>query len=411
MHQTCLMLSSSLHKWDVKQSEIHRFPQLPLPDSLSLPLTTKTVNPSTLRLMERQYVQTKFKTVQKLIVKKSTSNIFLSPHLKHQKAVCRINYNKEKKSDWDECHILGCGTVCHGIQTWTLSVYHTKQCHIPLLIFTAVTSPNLNTKRFIIFIMQKLQFLLRQSCDILAFWLDSNTAMQSWFALTALGTARFEVVTDVLMWTHVCSLGECFWNSQRIVLLSHAEPSCLTLHVEAPDTNSPNDRAVRQLAVLSVTVIPTFFSVSFSQRLILQIWWLLSFLQGAQSPQLSLRWQPVHSPHLLRFFLTGFSPSLSETEGVLELGWRGDLNPAVLDTAATCPELSTLLLPAPSLSVELSSDDARTFRRSFFLESVPRGGLSLYFSPSAPILLTSRTPIGFWKLLWCSCVSCWGGIL
>jgi hypothetical protein len=35
--------------------------------------------------------------------------------------------------------------------------------------------------------------------------------------------------------------------------------------------------------------IPTFFSVSFSQRLILQIWWLLSFLQGAQSPQLSLR--------------------------------------------------------------------------------------------------------------------------
>ena len=32
-----------------------------------------------------------------------------------------------------------------------------------------------------------------------------------------------------------------------------------------------------------------FFSVSFSHRLILQIWWDLSFRQGAHSLQLSLR--------------------------------------------------------------------------------------------------------------------------
>lgn len=46
----------------------------------------------------------------------------------------------------------------------------------------------------------------------------------------------------------------------------------------------------------------TFFSVSFSQRRCLQIWWLLSLRQGAHSPQLSLRWQPTHSPQRLRFF-------------------------------------------------------------------------------------------------------------
>ena len=50
-----------------------------------------------------------------------------------------------------------------------------------------------------------------------------------------------------------------------------------------------------------------FFSVSFSQRRTLQIWWLLSFLQGAQSPQLSFRWQPPHSPHLFLFFFDPFS--------------------------------------------------------------------------------------------------------
>ena len=52
---------------------------------------------------------------------------------------------------------------------------------------------------------------------------------------------------------------------------------------------------------------PTFFSVSRSQRRFLQIWWLFSFLQGAQSPQLSFLWQPEHSPHRFRFFFVGFS--------------------------------------------------------------------------------------------------------
>ena len=51
----------------------------------------------------------------------------------------------------------------------------------------------------------------------------------------------------------------------------------------------------------------TFFSVSLSHLLTLQIWWLFSFLQGAQSPQLSFLWQPWHSPHLFLFFLVGFS--------------------------------------------------------------------------------------------------------
>ena len=52
---------------------------------------------------------------------------------------------------------------------------------------------------------------------------------------------------------------------------------------------------------------PTFFSVRRSQRRFLQIWWLFSFLQGAQSPQLSFLWQPEHSPQRFRFFLVGFS--------------------------------------------------------------------------------------------------------
>lgn len=47
----------------------------------------------------------------------------------------------------------------------------------------------------------------------------------------------------------------------------------------------------------------TFFSVSFSHLLCLHIWCDLSFLHGAQSPQLSFRWQPIHSPHLFLFFL------------------------------------------------------------------------------------------------------------
>ena len=52
---------------------------------------------------------------------------------------------------------------------------------------------------------------------------------------------------------------------------------------------------------------PTFFSVRRSHRRFLQIWWLFSFLQGAQSPQLSFLWQPEHSPHRFRFFFVGFS--------------------------------------------------------------------------------------------------------
>lgn len=46
----------------------------------------------------------------------------------------------------------------------------------------------------------------------------------------------------------------------------------------------------------------TFLSVNFSQRRCLQIWWLLSLRHGAQSPQLSFFWQPMHSPQRLRFF-------------------------------------------------------------------------------------------------------------
>jgi hypothetical protein len=46
-----------------------------------------------------------------------------------------------------------------------------------------------------------------------------------------------------------------------------------------------------------------FFSVNFSQRRILQIWWLLSFRHGAQEAQLSFRMQPTHSPQRFRFFL------------------------------------------------------------------------------------------------------------
>lgn len=49
-------------------------------------------------------------------------------------------------------------------------------------------------------------------------------------------------------------------------------------------------------------MVLTFLSVSFSQRRCLQIWWLLSLRHGAQSPQLSFFWQPMHSPHRLRFF-------------------------------------------------------------------------------------------------------------
>ena len=52
---------------------------------------------------------------------------------------------------------------------------------------------------------------------------------------------------------------------------------------------------------------PTFFSVRRSHRRFLQIWWLFSFLQGAQSPQLSFLWQPEHSPQRFRFFFVGFS--------------------------------------------------------------------------------------------------------
>ena len=52
-----------------------------------------------------------------------------------------------------------------------------------------------------------------------------------------------------------------------------------------------------------------FFSVSLSHLRTLQIWWLLSFLQGAHCPQLSFLWQPEHSPHLFLFFLLDFSRS------------------------------------------------------------------------------------------------------
>ena len=85
-----------------------------------------------------------------------------------------------------------------------------------------------------------------------------------------------------------------------------------------------------------------FFSVSFSQRRILQIWWLLSLRQGAQEAQLSLRMQPMHSPHRLRFFFDCFSPQLKSPEsldpGPLDgvIAAVGCLKPrAVLDTLGT----------------------------------------------------------------------------
>lgn len=60
---------------------------------------------------------------------------------------------------------------------------------------------------------------------------------------------------------------------------------------------------IRRFSWMNLLVLPlTFFSVSFSHRRCLQIWWLLSLRQGAQSPQLSLRWQPMHSPQRFRFF-------------------------------------------------------------------------------------------------------------
>lgn len=124
------------------------------------------------------------------------------------------------------------------------------------------------------------------------------------------------------------------------------------------------------------------FSVSLSHRRILQIWWDLSFLQGAQSPQLSFRWQPTQSPHRFRFFFTGFSggsscggggcwggggrnpPSEHGTEaeapmpaGVLE---ASELLTAVEDTLDTWPLFSVPETDA-SLS-ELSRDPARPAR-------------------------------------------------
>ena len=69
---------------------------------------------------------------------------------------------------------------------------------------------------------------------------------------------------------------------------------------------------------------PTFFSVSRSQRRFLQIWWLFSFLQGAQSPQLSFLWQPEHSPHRFRFFFVGFSCVSASSPLVKRLLSQGD---------------------------------------------------------------------------------------
>lgn len=73
------------------------------------------------------------------------------------------------------------------------------------------------------------------------------------------------------------------------------------------------------------------FSVSFSQRLILQIWWDLMFLHGAQAPQFSFRAHPVQSPQRFRFFL----PDRSQPSPPWAACWW---SAAVDDTAGTCTE-------------------------------------------------------------------------
>ena len=75
---------------------------------------------------------------------------------------------------------------------------------------------------------------------------------------------------------------------------------------------------------------PTFFSVSRSQRRFLQIWWLFSFRQGAQSPQLSLRWHPEHSPQRFRFFFVGFSWVSASSPLLKRLLSQGDHHQVVL---------------------------------------------------------------------------------
>ena len=72
---------------------------------------------------------------------------------------------------------------------------------------------------------------------------------------------------------------------------------------------------------------PTFFSVSRSQRRFLQIWWLFSFLQGAQSPQLSFLWQPEHSPHRFRFFFVGFSWVSASSPLLNKSRWTSTMSP------------------------------------------------------------------------------------
>ena len=105
-----------------------------------------------------------------------------------------------------------------------------------------------------------------------------------------------------------------------------------------------------------------FFSVNFSQRRILQIWWDLSLRQGAQDAQLSLRMQPTHSPQRFRFFFDCFSPSMLESLPLDVMCPIGCLKPRAVDEM-----LGTWASEASLL--ELSIDDARYFRFSFFRPS------------------------------------------
>ena len=69
-------------------------------------------------------------------------------------------------------------------------------------------------------------------------------------------------------------------------------------------------KLVPRLAVISLGgqwVNPSLFLFRTCPRNVCVFGHPFSYLQGAQSPQLSFLWHPVHSPHRLRFFLTGLS--------------------------------------------------------------------------------------------------------
>ena len=133
-----------------------------------------------------------------------------------------------------------------------------------------------------------------------------------------------------------------------------------------------------------------FFSVNLSHLRNLQIWWLLSFLQGAHSPQLSFFWHPVHSPQRLRFFFVGLSGSSTPIEGVgcwmppwtpnPTWGLKASARPArvsgvgsVEEIAATWPGVST-----EDWSLSLPSSDPAL--AVFFLNWAAKGPFIYYVS-------------------------------